>query len=477
MTATPPATGDMIACDNLVRIYSVADVEVVALQGLDLRIRTGEMVAIVGASGSGKSTLLNILGGLDVPTAGRALVDGQDLAHLSRRERTRYRRTTVGMVWQQTSRNLLPDLDVTSNVALPMVLDHRSNRDQRAEELLELVGLSERARHRPGELSGGEQQRVAIAVALANAPSVLLADEPTGELDSATSADIFELLRRVNREIGTTIVAVTHDPLVADHVSRTVRIRDGRTSTETVRRTERSATGDDHVIAEEFAVLDRAGRLQLCLARRSTSSAWPTGSGSGSRTTMSRSGPARRSGDDLRRPGSSASSPGSAGPVAVAATGPGVLASAVQAIGVSCDYPSGDTTIHALAGVDLRVEPGELIAVRGRSGSGKTTLLNVLGGLDRPTDGTVAIEARSWPARRRPTCSTCAGSTISFVFQGFGLLPILSAAENVEYSLRLARAAPAHRRARVARMLELVGLEARAGWLSKHRAGDCKFYG
>ena len=220
------------------------------------------MVAIVGASGSGKSTLLNILGGLDVPTAGRALVDGQDLAHLSRRERTRYRRTTVGMVWQQTSRNLLPHLDVTSNVALPMVLDHRSNRDQRAEELLELVGLSERARHRPGELSGGEQQRVAIAVALANAPSVLLADEPTGELDSATSADIFELLRRVNREIGTTIVAVTHDPLVADHVSRTVRIRDGRTSTETVRRTERTATGDDHVIAEEFAVLDRAGRLQ-----------------------------------------------------------------------------------------------------------------------------------------------------------------------------------------------------------------------
>ncbi len=263
MTATPPATGDMIACDNLVRIYSVADVEVVALQGLDLRIRTGEMVAIVGASGSGKSTLLNILGGLDVPTAGRALVDGQDLAHLSRRERTRYRRTTVGMVWQQTSRNLLPHLDVTSNVALPMVLDHRSNRDQRAEELLELVGLSERARHRPGELSGGEQQRVAIAVALANAPSVLLADEPTGELDSATSADIFELLRRVNHEIGTTIVAVTHDPLVADHVSRTVRIRDGRTSTETVRRTERTATGDDHVIAEEFAVLDRAGRLQL----------------------------------------------------------------------------------------------------------------------------------------------------------------------------------------------------------------------
>ena len=263
MTATRSTGDDIVACDNLVRIYSVADVEVVALQGLDLRIKAGEMVAIVGASGSGKSTLLNILGGLDVPTAGRAIVDGLDLARLSRGERTRYRRRTVGMVWQQTSRNLLPHLDVTANIELPMVLDGGSNRQQRAEDLLELVGLPDKARRRPQELSGGEQQRVAIAVALANRPSVLLADEPTGELDSTTSADVFELLRRINRELGTTVVAVTHDPLVADHVTRTVAIRDGRTSTETVRRTERSDAGDHRVIAEEFAVLDRAGRLQL----------------------------------------------------------------------------------------------------------------------------------------------------------------------------------------------------------------------
>ncbi len=263
MTAPRSTAADIVACDNLVRIYSVADVEVVALQGLDLRIRAGEMVAIVGASGSGKSTLLNILGGLDVPTAGRAVVDGLDLARLSRGDRTRYRRRTVGMVWQQTSRNLLPHLDVRANIELPMVLDGGSNRQQRAEDLLELVGLPDKGRRRPGELSGGEQQRVAIAVALANKPSVLLADEPTGELDSTTSADVFELLRRINRDIGTTVVAVTHDPLVADHVTRTVAIRDGRTSTETVRRTERSDAGDHRIIAEEFAVLDRAGRLQL----------------------------------------------------------------------------------------------------------------------------------------------------------------------------------------------------------------------
>jgi putative ABC transport system ATP-binding protein len=263
VTAARPAGWDIVSCDNLVRIYSMTDVEVVALQGLDLRIQPGEMVAIVGASGSGKSTLLNILGGLDVPTAGRAVVDGIDLARLSRAGRTRYRRRTVGMIWQQTARNLLPYLDVAANVQLPMVLDGRKDREQRAEDLLELVGLADRARRMPADLSGGEQQRVAIAVALANEPAVLLADEPTGELDSVTSAEVFELLRRVNREVGTTIVAVTHDPLVAEHVTRTVAIRDGRTSSETVRRTERSDAGDHRVIAEEFAVLDRAGRLQL----------------------------------------------------------------------------------------------------------------------------------------------------------------------------------------------------------------------
>jgi len=255
--------GALIVCDNLVRIYKVADLEVVALQGLDLLVDTGEIVAIVGASGSGKSTLLNILGGLDTPSAGRAIVAGHDLGQMGRRERTRYRRRVTGIVWQQTDRNLLPYLTAIENIELPMVLDGARNRGPRSRELLDLVGLADRAGHRPERLSGGEQQRVAIAVALANRPSVLLADEPTGELDSTTSAEVFGLLRRINAELGTTIVVVTHDALVSDQVSRTVSIRDGRTSTETVRRTERNDAGEHRVIAEEFAVLDRAGRLQL----------------------------------------------------------------------------------------------------------------------------------------------------------------------------------------------------------------------
>jgi putative ABC transport system ATP-binding protein len=262
-TRTHPADAGRIVCEGLVRIYKVADLEVVALQGLDLVVGSGEMIAIVGASGSGKSTLLNILGGLDVPSAGRAVVAGHDLSKLSRRERTAYRRRTVGMVWQQTARNLLPYLTALENVELPMILDGQAERRARAMQLLETVGLGDRADHRPDRLSGGEQQRVAIAVALANEPDVLLADEPTGELDSVTAAEVFGLLRRINHEIHTTIVIVTHDALVSDQVGRTVAIRDGRTSTETVRRTELADDGEHRIVHEEFAVLDKAGRLQL----------------------------------------------------------------------------------------------------------------------------------------------------------------------------------------------------------------------
>ena len=207
----------MILCENLVKIYKVADLEVVALQGLDLAVESGELVAIVGASGSGKSTLQNILGGVDVPTAGRVEVDGRDLASLSEGERTLYRRRVVGFVWQQTSRNLLPYLTAAENVELPMTLEGvgRTDRAGRVRSLLELVGLGERAHHRPDALSGGEQQRVAVAIALSNNPSVLLADEPTGELDSENSAHLFETLQAVSHELGVTVVVLTHDPLVS----------------------------------------------------------------------------------------------------------------------------------------------------------------------------------------------------------------------------------------------------------------------
>jgi ABC-type lipoprotein export system ATPase subunit len=262
VAATAPQA---ILCDNLVKIYKVADLEVVALQGLDLVVEQGELIAVVGASGSGKSTLQNILGAVDMPTAGRVEVAGLDLTGLTEHQRTHYRRRVVGFVWQQTARNLLPYLTAAENVELPMTLDGvgHAERARRTEELLELVGLSDRAKHRPDALSGGEQQRVAVAIALANRPSLLLADEPTGELDSQSSNDLFETLRQANRETGVTIVVLTHDPLVAEQVQRTVLIRDGRTATETLRRLELSPEGEEQFVAEELAVLDRTGRLQL----------------------------------------------------------------------------------------------------------------------------------------------------------------------------------------------------------------------
>jgi ABC-type lipoprotein export system ATPase subunit len=261
----PSHDAALIVCDNLVRIYKVADLEVVALQGLDLLVEPGEFIALVGASGSGKSTLMNILGGLDAPSAGRAVVAGHVLGDMGRRERTDYRRRVIGFVWQQTSRNLFSYLTARQNVELPMLLNGvgRREREERAAGLLARIGLVQRGDHRPERLSGGEQQRVAIAVALANQPAVLFADEPTGELDTTTAHDVFDLLRTVNHDLGVTIVVVTHDPLVSERVSRTIAIRDGRTSSETLRRRAVSPQGDHHVISEEYAVLDRAGRLQL----------------------------------------------------------------------------------------------------------------------------------------------------------------------------------------------------------------------
>ena len=257
--------GAVIACDSLVRIYSTAGIEVQALQGLDLLIEPGELTALVGASGSGKSTLLNILAGLDTPTAGRARVAGHDLLAMSTRERLDYRRESVGFLWQQTSRNLFSHLTAAENVALPMRLAARGRkaRKQRTAELLDTLGVGYCRDRMPAEMSGGEQQRVSIGVALANEPAVLLADEPTGELDTGTGEEVFAALRTANTDLGVTILVVTHDQQVSDQVRRTIAIRDGRISTEVLRHTHTDAEGQEADVAQEYAVLDRAGRLQI----------------------------------------------------------------------------------------------------------------------------------------------------------------------------------------------------------------------
>jgi ABC-type lipoprotein export system ATPase subunit len=244
----------LVDASNLVKIYKAADLEVVALQGLDLHVPRGEMLALVGPSGAGKSTLLNILGGLDEPSAGRCEVAGVDLTRLTSQDRLLYRRRIVGHIWQQTSRNLLTDLSLLDNVVTPMVMaGYPGNHRKRARQLLELVGLGPRVTHRPTKLSGGEQQRGALAVALANNPELLLADEPTGELDTVTAGEILNLLRALNKELGLTTIVVTHDQMVAESMDRSVAIRDGRTSTEVLH-------GE---AAEETVIIDGVGRLQI----------------------------------------------------------------------------------------------------------------------------------------------------------------------------------------------------------------------
>lgn len=271
MQTTPDArAAHIIECDSLVKIYKTPDVEVLALQGLDLTVDYGEMTAIIGNSGSGKSTFLNMLGGLDRPSAGRLLVDGKDLFKLNERELVEYKLRTVGFVWQNNARNLLPYLTATQNVMMPMLFGGEHKRRQRALELLDMVNMSHRKNSRLSALSGGEQQRIAIAIALANHPRLLLADEPTGAVDQKTSSAILDMLRAINRESGLTIVIVTHDQLLAKKVSRVIAIRDGKIASERImkesyldRLSDISALTEVEEVQDEYAVLDKAGRLQL----------------------------------------------------------------------------------------------------------------------------------------------------------------------------------------------------------------------
>ena len=261
----------MILADNLVKIYKTKDLEVLALQGLDLTVEKGELVAIIGNSGSGKSTFLNMIGGLDKPSAGKLFVDGKNLFTMNEKQLVEYKRDTVGFVWQNNARNLLPYLTALENVMTPMQLTNRKNKKEWALELLDLVGMSHRKNNRLQQLSGGEQQRIAIAIALANEPKLLLADEPTGSVDRKTADYIYDLFVRLNQEKGQTIVIVTHDTTLAKKVKRVVAIRDGKISSERILKEEYSDMSNASAVnwqeigetQEEYAIVDRAGRVQI----------------------------------------------------------------------------------------------------------------------------------------------------------------------------------------------------------------------
>ena len=259
----------MIQADGLVKIYKSKQTEVLALQGLDLTVEKGELTALIGNSGSGKSTFLNMIGGLARPSAGSLLVDGKNLFTMGERELVCYKRDTVGFVWQNNARNLLPYLSALENIMLPMHISGQKKKKEKALELLEQVGMTAKRNNRLNTMSGGEQQRIAIAIALANNPKLLLADEPTGSVDTKTADIIFDIFRELNRN-GQTILIVTHDIALSKKVRRVVAIRDGKISSERIlkekyadRLKELTVDWRNEDTQEEYAVIDKAGRVQI----------------------------------------------------------------------------------------------------------------------------------------------------------------------------------------------------------------------
>lgn len=449
---------EFVHCENLVKIYKVADLEVVALQGLDLVVKEGDILALVGPSGSGKSTLLNVIGGLDAPSAGKVNIDQYDLLAMDDRQRVNYKRNVVGFVWQQPARNLLPYLTAKENIELPMLLNgtNGQKRSQRAKELLDVVGLSDRADFRPDRLSGGQQQRVAIAVALANNPPLLLGDEMTGQIDSQSAQDVFSTLRKINETYNTTIIMVTHDPLVSSLVDRVIAIRDGRTSTE-IRRNRDADSGE--VDEEEWVILDQVGRLQIPKPYVETLdlkervkvrleddhvSVWPQHK---VREFIRLSAP--ETSNFAVKMKSSFTSNGFA----------------LKVNNLSRFFELGNEKIAALQGIGFEVPSGKMALVRGRSGSGKTTLLNLIAGLDKPTQGDIFVGGRSVVNMNEKELLKYRRTQISFIFQTFGLLPYLTVEENIEIPLRLVHTPRMERKERVEEVLKLVALDHRA----KHR--------
>jgi ABC-type lipoprotein export system ATPase subunit len=431
-----------IVARDLFRVHAGPQGAAAALQGLSLTVEAGEIVTVLGPSGAGKTSLLRILAGLDAPSAGTARVFGADLGRLGPRGLGRYRASTIGYVDQHYSQALASELDARELVALRLRLAgmERGERLARAEELLGQVGLAGKAGARAAELSGGEQQRVAVCAALAHRPRLLLADEPTGELDGEAARLVYDAIAELVRSHRCTALVVSHDPASTAFADRTVRIRDGRVSTESSGR----AAG------EELIVVGRGGWLRLpeeLLDR--------AGIRSHARATLEPGGIV------VAAPAGRAEARDGAAPQPVElpdAPAGGVVA---ELRDVRKTYGEGAAAAHPLDGLSATFTAGRFYAVTGPSGSGKTTLLHLLSGLELPTSGEIDVLGRSVPRLDREARASLRRAHVAVVEQQSGLISFLTARENVELGLAV-RGANGAARARATESLAAVGLVDRA---------------
>ena len=426
-----------IEAHELFRVYSTPEGDAAALQGLNLEVEEQEVLVVLGPSGSGKSTLLRILSGLERPSAGRVAVLGREVGKLRGRTLADYRSQLLGYVEQHYSRALDPDLTARELVGVQLGLAgaDRETRERRADELLERVGLTDKRGSRPGELSGGEQQRIAVCAALAHRPHVLLADEPTGELDAVSAALVYELIGELAREQGCTTVVVSHDVQSTGIADRTVRVRDGRVSEESGRHG-----------SEETLVIARGGWLRLPeeLLAQAGIGERARAELAGEHIVVRRAGPAAPQAEETQAPA----------PAEPVADGRVVA----EARGLLKSYGGGAQERVVLDGLDASFGSGRLVAVTGPSGSGKTTLLHLLAGLSDPDEGEILILGRRLADLDREGRAALRREDVAFIGQDPGLTPFLSARENVELGLALRRLPASAADERALEALKRVGL-------------------
>jgi ABC-type lipoprotein export system ATPase subunit len=450
-----------IRLDRVYKVHRVGNVGVAALGGVSFEVARGEFAAIVGPSGAGKSTILNLIGGVETATAGLVSVGGTDLSQLHAAGLSDYRRRVVGFLWQGTTKNLLPYLTVAQNAELPLLLagvKSAAIRRRRTAYLLELIGLAERANHRPAMLSGGEQQRAGLVVALAHEPAIVLADEPTAEIDAEAADQVVKALRATCTKLGSTVVMATHDLVAASKTDTTFRLIDGRvrgpagrvsldssgriTLPEAAASLLGSAASELEVELEGDEV--RIRRLQEAIEYQ------PGG-------LARRAGPVVRS----RAPVAMTSEHTIAGAPTTAAASrmEGPLLSAEE---LHQAYGQGGTSTVALRNVSLQLAPGELVVAIGPSGSGKSTLLGILGGFEQPDSGCVMWHGRSLADLSATELARQRASQFGVVFQSLGLFPALTARENVYLPLLISGADPDTSAAAAESWLRRIGLEDRA---------------